>query len=149
MACVLDVCISEIRGIKKHTVPYIDLKLNYGIVGDSHAGDWHRQISMLANESVDKMRTSSITLNPGDFAENILTQGIELNTLPVGTVLRIGDTKVKVTQIGKKCHNDCDIKKLVGKCVMPTEGIFVIVLKEGRVQKGDLITICEDYYEDD
>ncbi len=144
MSKVLAVCISEKRGTMKTTVPYIDVKINHGIVGDSHAGNWHRQISLLANESVDKMRKLGINLNAGDFAENILTSGIDLSTLPVGTVVRIGDTELKVTQIGKECHNDCEIKKQVGKCVMPTEGIFAIVLKEGRIAPGDIITVCED-----
>lgn len=149
MASVLAVCISEKRGTKKTSVPYIDIVEDFGIIGDAHAGNWHRQISVLANESVDKMRDIGINLKPGDFAENILTEGVVLNTLPIGTILSIGSTKLEVTQIGKTCHNDCEIKKITGKCVMPTEGIFVKVLVGGRISPGDMILLCGDYNEID
>lgn len=130
MARVVSVNISEKKGTLKKPVPEIELKLRHGIVGDAHAGDWHRQISLLAEESIDTMRPRSpIALDPGVFAENINTEGIDLKHLPVGTRLRIGETEVEVTQIGKECHNDCAIKKAVGKCVMPTEGIFAVVVK--------------------
>ena len=147
MAEVVAVCISEKRGTKKHTVPYIELKINHGIVSDAHAGDWHRQVSLLSVESVDKMRTDTLNFGPGDFAENILTKGLELYTLPVGTLLSVGETILEITQIGKKCHNDCEIKKLVGTCVMPTEGIFAKVIKEGRVYPRDNINVLEAKYE--
>ena len=138
MAKVVSVNISEKKGTLKRAVPEIELKLRHGIVGDAHAGDWHRQISLLAEESIDSMRPRSpIALDPGVFAENINTEGIDLKHLPVGTHLRIGGTEVEVTQIGKECHNDCAIKKAVGKCVMPTEGIFAVVVKEGVVRPGD------------
>ena len=144
MARVVSVNISERKGELKRPVPEIRLKLRHGIVGDAHAGDWHRQISMLAEESVDTMRDKCpIPLDPGVFAENINTVGIDLRRLPGGTHLRIGSTEVEVTQIGKECHNDCAIKKAVGKCVMPTEGIFVIVVTEGVVRAGDEIEILE------
>lgn len=144
MAKVLAVCISKNRGTKKFSVPYIDVKINHGIISDAHAGNWHRQISMLADESVDKMRACGVNLQPGDFAENILTQGIELKALPIGAILKIGDAKLRVTQIGKKCHNDCEIKQITGTCVMPTEGIFAEVVTEGRIAPNDLITVCEE-----
>lgn len=144
MAHVTAVNISEKKGVRKHEVPYIDVKCHHGIVGDAHAGDWHRQISLLAEESIDSMRPRSpIALDPGVFAENINTVGIDLKHLPVGTRLRIGETEVEVTQIGKECHNDCAIKKTVGKCVMPTEGIFAIVVKEGTVRAGDEIEVLK------
>ena len=144
MAKVVSVNISERKGTLKTPVPQIQLKLRHGIVGDAHAGDWHRQISLLAEESVDTMRTlSPISLDPGVFAENINTVGIDLKHLPVGTHLGIGETEVEVTQIGKECHNDCAIKKAVGKCVMPTEGIFAVVVREGTVRPGDEIEILE------
>lgn len=144
MAQVTAVNISERKGVRKHEVPYIDLKLRHGIVGDAHAGDWHRQISLLAEESVDTMRAvCPIALDAGIFAENINTRGIELKTLPVGTHLRVGETELEVTQIGKQCHNDCEIKRATGKCVMPTEGIFAVVVKEGRVQAGDEIEVLK------
>ena len=144
MAKVVSVNISQRKGTLKTPVPQIELKLRHGIVGDAHAGDWHRQISLLAEESVDTMRAvSPIPLDAGVFAENINTVGIDLKHLPIGTYLRIGETEVEVTQIGKECHNDCAIKKAVGKCVMPTEGIFAVVVKEGTVPPGDEITILE------
>ena len=144
MAKVVSVNISEKKGTLKRAVPEIKLKLRHGIVGDAHAGDWHRQISLLAEESVDTMRAlSPIPLSSGVFAENINTVGIDLKHLPVGTRLRIGETEGEVTQIGKECHNDCAIKKAVGKCVMPTEGIFAIVVKEGTVRAGDEIEVLK------
>ena len=141
MAQVTAVNISERKGVRKHEVPYIDLKLRHGIVGDAHAGDWHRQVSLLANESVDRMRKEGLTLAAGDFAENILTEGITLRTLPVGTVLRAGEVRLEVTQIGKECHNDCEIRRMTGMCVMPTDGIFAVVLNEGVIRPGDQIEV--------
>ena len=141
MARVLAVCISTRKGEKKHPVDAIVLRLDHGIVGDAHAGNWHRQISLLANESVDKMRERGLTLEAGDFAENILTEGVALRTLPVGTRLRVGETELEITQIGKECHSDCEIKKKVGICVMPAEGVFAIVKREGTVKAGDEIEV--------
>ena len=113
-------------------------------MGDAHAGDWHRQISLLAEESIDPMRAAApVPLEPGVFAENINTFGIDLKHLSGGTRLRIGETEVEVTQIGKECHNDCAIKKAVGRCVMPTDGIFAVVVREGTVRPGDEIEILE------
>ena len=138
---VTAVCLSEKKGIQKHPVPEIELRFGHGITGDAHAGNWHRQVSLLADESVDKMRALGWELAPGAFAENILTRGIELKTLPVGTLLEIGDALLCVSQIGKECHNDCAIKKTTGKCVMPTEGIFAIVVRGGTVKAGDEVKI--------
>lgn len=141
-------CISEKKGTRKHPVPSITLADNHGIIDDAHAVNAdtpqkyrHRQVSLLAEESVDTMRALGMELHPGDFAENILTKGIELKSLPIGTILQIGDTELEVTQIGKECHNDCEIKKLTGKCVMPTEGIFTVVRKGGIIKPGDCIII--------
>lgn len=144
MAKVLAVCISEKRGTKKSEVPFIDIKKDYGIIGDAHAGNWHRQISLLACESIDKMRNLGIELAYGDFAENIVTQGIVLNRLPVGTRLSVGDAVLEITQIGKTCHTDCEIKRRVGKCVMPSEGVFAKVIKEARIMPGDMIIVESD-----
>ena len=144
MAKVVSVNISEKKGTVKREVPEIQLKLGHGILGDAHAGDWHRQISLLAEESVDKMRSLLPELQPGAFAENINTRGLDLKSLPIGTRLRLGETVVEVTQIGKECHSDCEIKKATGKCVMPTEGIFAVVVEEGIVRKGDSIEIIKD-----
>ena len=144
MAKVVSVNISERKGTLKTPVPEIVLKLRHGIVGDAHAGNWHRQISLLAEESVDTMRAvCPFPLKDGVFAENIDTVGIDLKRLPVGTRLRIGQTEVEVTQIGKECHNDCAIKRAVGRCVMPTEGIFATVEREGTVRPGDTIEVWE------
>ncbi len=141
-AKILAVCISEKKGEQKHPVPKVKLKMEHGIMGDAHAGNWHRQISLLGIESVDKLRAKlDIELSAGAFAENILTEGIELYRLPVGTKLRIGEALCEVTQIGKECHNDCAIRKTCGDCVMPREGIFVKVLGEGEVKAGDIITV--------
>ena len=144
MAKVVSVNISEKKGEQKHPVPEISLKLRHGIVGDAHAGDWHRQVSMLAEESIDKLRGALPQLKAGAFAENINTEGIDLKSLPVGTRLRIGSAEAEVTQIGKECHNDCAIKKATGTCVMPTEGIFAAVLQEGTVRAGDPVEIIEE-----
>ena len=146
-ATVTATCISEKKGTRKHPVPSITLLKDHGIIGDAHAVNAdtplqyrHRQVSLLAEESVDKMRNLGMELNHGDFAENILTKGIDLKRLPIGTIIKIGDTELEVTQIGKECHNDCEIKKLTGKCVMPTEGVFTIVRKGGVIKTGDPIT---------
>ena len=139
---VLAVCISEKKGTIKHEVESVTLRLHHGIVGDAHAGNWHRQVSLLADESVEKMRCPSFNIPIGAFAENILTEGIELVTLPVGTKLRVGEALLEITQIGKECHADCAIRRQIGDCVMPREGVFAVVLEEGTVQKGDEIHVC-------
>ena len=138
---VLAVCISEKKGVKKHPVPVITLEADYGILGDAHAGKWHRQVSLLPNESVETMRSTMPELQAGDFAENILTEGVDLKSLPVGTVLTIGDTVLEITQIGKECHSECEIKRLTGRCVMPTDGVFAKVLRGGVIRPDNTITI--------
>ena len=142
MARVRAVCISERKGTMKHPVEEIQLKIDHGIVGDAHAGNWHRQVSLLSDESVEKMRNVFPDIPVGAFAENILTEGIILYELPVGTKLQVGETLLEVTQIGKECHADCAIRQQVGDCVMPREGIFAIVLKEGTVRAGDEISVA-------
>ena len=141
MASVVAVCISEQKGTQKHEVPEIQLKIDHGIVGDAHAGNWHRQVSLLAQESVEKMKAVFPDIPVGAFAENILTEGLTLFTLPVGTRLRVGEVLLEVTQIGKECHAHCAIRQQVGDCVMPREGIFTIVLEEGTIRAGDTITV--------
>ena len=140
-AKVLAVCVSERKGIMKQAVPEIQLRIGHGIVGDAHAGAWHRQVSLLGTESTQKLKGVLPELPAGAFAENILTQGITLYELPVGTILNVGDVQLEVTQIGKECHASCAIRKLVGDCVMPREGIFARVIREGSVRAGDEITI--------
>lgn len=144
MAKVVAVCISTEKGTPKFEIPSAELRENHGIVGDAHAGPWHRQISLLGTESVDKMREKFPDLPHGAFAENILTEGICLYALPVGTRLQIGPALTEVTQIGKECHQGCAIRKITGDCVMPREGIFVRVLTGGVVQAGDEIEIVAE-----
>lgn len=143
MASVVAVCISEKKGEQKHEVEEIVLKKEHGIVGDAHAGNWHRQVSLLGTESVDKVRAVLPEIAHGAFAENILTEGITLYTLPVGTRLRVGPVLFEVTQIGKECHQGCAIRQLTGDCVMPREGIFAIVLEEGTIRAGDRVEVVE------
>lgn len=142
MAEIVAVCISKKKGEQKSPVDQVELKVDHGIVNDAHAGNWHRQVSLLGDESVDKLRSViDIDLTPGAFAENILTKGIELYTLPIGTKLRIGTSVGEITQIGKECHYGCAIRKLAGDCVMPREGIFVKILEPGIARAGDKVEI--------
>lgn len=143
-AIVRAVCISEQKGAQKHPVEFIHLVPGHGIEGDAHAGNWHRQISLLAVESVAKVQNHlSFDLLPGAFAENILTEGIVLYQLPIGTKFKIGTAVCEVTQIGKECHTGCAIRELTGDCVMPREGIFAKVLEEGKARPGDTLCIIE------
>lgn len=137
MANVVAVCISENKGERKRPVEAVELRGNHGIVGDAHAGDWHRQVSLLASESIDKMRALGLDVTSGDFAENITTVGIDLVSLPVGTGLQVGETLLEVTQIGKECHTRCAIFYQAGDCVMPKEGIFAKVITGGVIRPGD------------
>jgi MOSC domain-containing protein YiiM len=138
---VVAVNISLCKGEQKVSVPSVQLKEDHGIVGDAHAGDWHRQLSLLAEESIDKMRRLGLTLDSGAFAENITTKGLDLISLPIGTRLRLGEALIEVTQIGKECHTRCAIYHQAGDCVMPKEGIFAKVLRGGTVAAGSLIEV--------
>ncbi len=143
-ARVVAVSISETTGVKKDNVAGARVLVNFGLEGDAHAGDWHRQVSLLAVESIDKMRQKGLELKPGDFAENVTTQGLDLPNLPVGTRLRLGnEVELEVTQIGKACHHGCAIKQQVGDCVMPREGIFAKVLRGGLIHPGDGIEVLD------
>lgn len=136
------VCLSSEKGTRKADVGQGRLVAGHGLEGDAHAGPWHRQVSLLAQESADKIRAHGLEINAGDFAENILTMGIDVAALPIGTRLRVGpEALVEVTQIGKECHQGCAIRVLTGDCVMPREGIFVRVLRGGTVSAGDRITV--------
>ncbi|MFC1474851.1 MOSC domain-containing protein [bacterium] len=139
---VVSVNTSEKRGEKKTPVDSIEIKVDHGIVGDSHGGHHSvREISLLAIESHRKMIEKGVDVSPGDFAENITTEGIDLPSLPIGTRLRIGNIEAEVTQIGKTCHDRCNIYQQVGDCVMPREGIFVKSINPGTISPGDEITI--------
>jgi MOSC domain-containing protein YiiM len=139
------ISISEKKGTKKTNVPEAEVKIDFGIVGDAHGGNWHRQISLLAIESIDKMIEMGATVSPGSFAENITTQGIELPDLPIGCRIKAGEKiELEITQIGKECHSRCEIFKQVGDCIMPREGIFVKVLKAGVMKVGDTLEVLND-----
>ncbi len=141
---LLAVNISEEKGQKKKNIGRGMLIKDSGLAEDAHAGPWHRQVSLLAKESIEKIRAKGLEVNYGDFAENLTTENIELYTLPVGTRLLIGNsTVIKVTQIGKECHTRCNIFYQVGDCVMPKEGIFAEVVEGGEVKTGDTIRIIE------
>ena len=143
MAQVIAVCVSPDKGKRKTPVASVMVQENHGIAGDAHAGDWHRQVSLLAQESIDKMRALGLDVTTGDFAENITTSGIDLVSLPVGSRLQVGQTVLEVTQIGKECHNRCAIYHQAGDCVMPKEGIFARVIAGGTIRPVDMVSrIC-------
>ncbi len=144
MARVVSINISEKKGTPKKTIPEGKLIEDFGFEGDAHAGKWRRQVSLLGVESIEKAKLGPKNgLCHGVFAENITTEGIELYTLPVGTKLKIGECLLEISQIGKECHEGCAVSKLVGRCVMPREGVFAIVLKGGTVRAGDEIEVCK------
>jgi molybdopterin adenylyltransferase len=139
---IISVNISDNKGEKKHNIDKCRLLEGHGLEQDAHAGPWHRQVSLLAAESIEKIRKMGLNVSPGDFAENLTTEGIDLPTLPIGTRLQIGGTVLmKVTQIGKECHTRCAIFQQVGDCVMPREGIFTEVITGGEVKTGDEIEV--------
>ena len=140
---VIAVCVSKNKGERKTQVEHVDLLPGHGIDGDAHAGDWHRQISLLAQESIEKMQRLGLSVQAGDFAENITTSGVDLPSLPIGTRLRVGETTLEVTQIGKVCHTRCAIFYQAGDCVMPKEGIFAKVLQGGVIKPGDPLEVVE------
>jgi MOSC domain-containing protein YiiM len=143
MARIIAVCKSEKKGTKKQDVKEGLLKAEFGLVDDAHADCCtHRQVSLLAVESIDKMRALGLDVNPGDFAENLTTEGIDLLSLPIGTRIAVGKQIVlEVTQIGKECHAGCAIYQQVGKCIMPEEGVFAKVIRGGPVRAGDHIEV--------
>lgn len=145
MAKIIAVCRSKDKGTSKEDVKKGVLKEEFGLVGDAHADCCtHRQVSLLAIESINKMRGRGFDVGPGDFAENLTTEGVGLTSLPVGTCLSVGQNVIlEVTQIGKDCHTKCEIYRQIGKCVMPKEGVFARVVKGGAVKAGDELTICK------
>ncbi len=147
---VVAVCLSDRKGVRKENVGQARLRSGWGLEGDAHSGRWHRQVSLLAAESTEKLAASlwdsgpaaAVSFRPGDFAENLLTRGLTLYILPVGSLLRVGEEVVlEVTQIGKECHTGCAIRRLTGDCVMPREGIFAKVITGGGVKAGDRIRV--------
>ncbi|MDO5026437.1 MAG: MOSC domain-containing protein [Tissierellia bacterium] len=143
MAKVVSINISDKKGVIKTPIKEGLFLEHFGLEGDAHGGDWHRQVSLLAQESIDRMKKDLPHLKEGDFAENITTQGIVLYDLKIGTILELGQVLLKVSQIGKECHQGCAIKQQVGKCVMPKEGIFATVERAGIIKAGDKIKILE------
>jgi len=139
------ISVSQRKGTKKVNVPEAQLRTDFGIIGDAHAGDWHRQVSLLAVESIDKMVAKGAKVSPGDFAENITTEGINLLRLSVGGRVKLGENvELEITQFGKKCHDRCEIFEQVGDCIMPREGIFAKVTKAGRISIGDVIEVVSN-----
>jgi len=141
MGRVMAVCISEKRGTQKINVSEAVLIENFGIENDAHAGDWHRQVSLLCYDRVEEFRARGADVSDGAFGENILVEGIDFKTLPVGTVFRCGDAVLELTQVGKQCHSHCEIYHKVGDCIMPREGVFTKVIRGGRISVGDELEI--------
>lgn len=140
---IVAVCTSKHKGERKKNVGTSAVLTGLGLAGDAHAGFKHRQVSLLALESIEKMRNMGLDVNPGDFAENLTVSGLDLVSLPVGTRLRINDVLMEVSQIGKECHTRCAIYYQAGDCVMPKEGIFAIVLTDGTISVGDRLEVLE------
>jgi MOSC domain-containing protein YiiM len=140
---IVAVSVSENKGERKTPVPVAELKAGHGIVGDAHAGEWHRQVSLLAIESIEKMQRLGLSVGAGDFAENITTEGIVLIDLPLGARFAIGNALLEVTQIGKECHTRCAIYQQAGDCVMPKEGIFARVIRGGEIKPGDGVEVFD------
>jgi MOSC domain-containing protein YiiM len=139
---IVSIAVSRKKGTRKTPVEEAFLSKNHGLVGDAHAGEWHRQVSFLASESIEKAKQEGLDVTFGDFAENIATSGIDWKNLPIGSKVRLGDkVLVEITQIGKECHNKCAIYYKAGDCIMPREGVFARVLEEGTIRCGDEIKI--------
>ncbi|WGS66096.1 MOSC domain-containing protein [Marinitoga aeolica] len=137
---IVSLNISEKRGTRKNEVSNVILKENWGIIGDAHAGNWHRQVSMLSTKSIEKIDKEKLkTLSYGDFAANIIVKDVIIHTLPIGTKVKINDAELEITQIGKACEKDNLVRRLTGKCITPEEGVFLKVLKGGRINVGDEI----------
>ena len=137
MGKILALCISEKKGTLKTEINEANFIEDFGIENDAHAGKWHRQVSLLEFNKIDEFRKKGANVDFGAFGENIVLEGIELHTLPIGQLIKIGDVLLEVTQIGKKCHDKCQIYYQVGECIMPKNGIFTRVLKGGKVKVGD------------
>ena len=136
------ISVSKEKGTQKTNVPTAELKADFGIIGDAHSGNWHKQVSLLGFESIDKMIAKGAKVAPGNFAENITTEGIDLYALQIGSILKLGaEVELEITQFGKKCHSHCEIFEQIGDCIMPREGIFAKVVKAGVINVGDPIEV--------
>ncbi len=139
------ISVSKEKGTKKVNVPEAELRADFGIIGDAHSGNWHRQVSLLAAESIDKMTAKGAKVSPGDFAENITTEGLNLHELSVGGKLKLGENvELEITQFGKKCHSRCEIFEQVGDCIMPREGVFAKVTRAGAISVGGVIEVIKN-----
>lgn len=141
MGKIMAVCISEKRGTQKKNIEKVRLIENFGLEGDAHGGNWHRQVSLLSYEKVRAFEEKGISVEDGAFGENLLVEGYDFKTLPVGTRFRCGEVLLEMTQIGKECHSHCEIYQAVGDCIMPREGVFARVLHGGEIQIGDELEI--------
>lgn len=137
MGKVIAVCISEKKGTQKHPVEEAEFVEDWGIKNDAHAGKWHRQVSLLSYEKIEEFKAKGAPVKDGAFGENLIVQGFDFKTLPVGTRLKCNDVILEITQIGKQCHNGCEIFKIMGDCIMPREGVFARVIKGGVISEGD------------
>lgn len=144
MGEIMGICISEKRGTAKVEVDEANLIEDFGIEHDAHAGNWHRQVSLLSFETREAFKARGAEIDDGAFGENIIVSGIDLIHLPVGTQIKSGDVLLEVTQIGKECHSHCEIYHRMGECIMPTNGIFTRVLHGGKLKKGDQIKVCTE-----
>lgn len=145
MGNIVAICISEARGTQKHEVQNAYLKEDWGIEGDAHAGKWHRQVSLLSVEKVNDFREKGANVINGAFGENLVVEGYDLKTIPVGTRFKVGSEVIlEMTQIGKQCHSHCEIYKVMGDCIMPREGVFARVIHGGEVNRGDAIEIITE-----
>ncbi|MFC1636575.1 MOSC domain-containing protein [Planctomycetota bacterium] len=139
------ISISKERGTQKVNVSEADLQANFGIIGDAHAGNWNRQVSLLGFECIDKMNTKGLDISPGDFAENLTTEGIDLGALTIGSRLKLGvNVELEITKFGKTCHGRCQIYDRIGDCIMPRDGVFARVTRGGSIHVGDSIKVLED-----
>ncbi len=143
MGIVKAVCISEVKGVQKKNVHKANLIVDHGIEGDAHAGNWHRQISLLSYDKVEAFRSEGAPVVDGSFGENLLVEGIDFKTLPIGTKFQCNEVLLELTQIGKQCHHGCEIFNIMGDCIMPREGVFAKVLQGGVIQEGDMLVVVE------
>lgn len=144
MGTIKGICVSNQRGTQKHEVTEADLRVDWGIVGDAHAGNWHRQVSLLSYERIREFQEKGADITPGAFGENLIVEGYDFRTLPVGSRFEIGEAELEITQIGKECHTHCEIYKTMGDCIMPREGVFAEVRKTGHIRVGDTVTLLPE-----
>ncbi len=144
MGNVIAVCTSGVKGIQKTNVGTINILDNWGIEGDAHAGDWHRQVSLLSHDKIEAFRARGAEVVDGAFGENLVVSGIDFRTLPIGTVFACNDVRLELTQIGKECHSGCAIFQKMGECIMPREGVFTRVLHGGTISVGDELTVVNN-----